>query len=103
MSSSPPISPTTSPSGCALSKRRRIRRRGSAPMAENMSAQRVMSAESSFLGKVLPRYFYINRTIEDMQEPHGLRLEGQGRAACRPAVDQLERTDAFGLAVVLEE
>jgi hypothetical protein len=38
ISSSFPISPTTSPSGCADNSRRMIRSRGSVPMAASMSA-----------------------------------------------------------------
>src|SRR5271166_2992762 len=68
MFSSSPISPATSPSGCALNNRRTMRNRGSAPIAENISAQRVISAESSFLAKRLLRCFHTNRNIEDAQQ-----------------------------------
>src|SRR6188768_3680930 len=49
MASSDPISPTTSPSGCAESRSCMMRSRGSVPMAENMSAKRVIWSASYFV------------------------------------------------------
>ncbi len=53
MPSSEPMSLTTIPSGCADNSRRMIRKRGPVPIAENISAKRVISSSVGFAG-ILP-------------------------------------------------
>src|SRR5271167_847694 len=69
MSSSDWISPTTKPSGCAESSSCIILRRGSVPIAENMSAN--FATCSAFFLFVLIMYFDICRNKVDCQVGNG--------------------------------